>query len=346
MRLEAFLDYFLDQRDGLLLYAPLYSLALAGFIRLCTMYRRYKKLFWIILPALVYIGSYAFLTHRGGYCPQARPLMPVSWALMLLVLFLFRHSNLRWLKRTLAGGMLGYGVFITIFQLFNPYTLYQATTRDVQFRSGLLFQRLGNGMFDFSSILPSFIKTDGNFTWIPNLVFIFLLMTLTWFALTRRPSKNFRFPKGIWIACWILLLVLFPRISLYNPILIDREDILPHRLHGSSLYPRKAENRYFRVGEEKRFPILMSPMVRPETLAVRFNNLGTTPVRARVWNFDRPISDFFDLQPHEERVVNSTDFISKEWRGMSMIQLYVASSGQNPDLEIEILPLGRRPSSF
>ncbi len=345
MRLEAFLNYFLDQRDGLLLYAPIYALALAGFVRLCTLYRRYKRLFWLTVPALIYIGSYAMLTHRGGYCPQARPLTPVVWALALLVLFLFRHSKLRWLKRNLAGGLIAYGLFITVFQLVNPYTLYQSTTRDVQFRPGLLFQRLGNGLVDLSGHLPSFIKTDGNFAWWPNNLFIALLLMLTVWALWRKKPISAKFLRRVWILPWLLLFVLFPRLPLYNPVLVERSDILPHRLYGASLYPRQAENRYFRLGAVQHFPILLAPLSAPEKLEIRLGNPGDGTVQLRLWNFDRLLLST-ELPGQSERIVAIPDYLQKKWQGQELIQLYVDNAGTRPDLEIEVLPRGRRPGLF
>jgi len=345
MRLEAFLDYFLDQRDGLLLYAPVYLFALAGFFILIRRIRRDWKLLWIILPPLMYIASYAAQTHRGGYCPQGRPLAPVVWALMLLILYWYRHSRNRWMKRRLLPGLVAYGFFITLFQMFNPFTLYQSTTSDVSYRSGLLFQRLSNGLCDLSDYLPSFIKRDGNFAWLPNIVFILLLVLLTAWALIPKKSTAVGCCTGLWIIPWVFIFILFPRIPLYNPVLVDRADVLPHRLFGASLYPRRAENRYFRLGEAEKFPILLSPLLTTETLSVRFLNLGAGSVKVQLWQFDQSIQTS-ELLPQQERVINIPQMAVKTWQGIKLIQLYVDSQGQNSDLEVEVLPQGRRPRSL
>ncbi len=345
MRVEAFLNYFLDQRDGLLLYAPLYLFALAGFFTLIRRVRRDWKLLWIILPPLAYIGSYAAQTHRGGFCPQARPLAPVIWMLMLLVLYWYRHSRQRWMKRILLPGLVGYGFFITVLQLFNPLTLYQPTTSDVLFRPGLLFQRMSNGLLDLPGLLPSFIKTEGNFSWLPNIVFILLLLMLTTLALLRRRSRSPLVLPRAWILPWVLIFVLFPRIPIYNPVLIVRADIVPHRLYGASHYPRQAENRYFRIGAQERFPILMAPLFPVESLHVRLRNMGSDAVSIKLWNFDTAVFEQ-ELPAETERIVAIPEYTHRSWQGMNLIQLYLASRGEKPDLEIEVLPRSRRSASF
>ncbi|HEX9902647.1 MAG TPA: hypothetical protein VGB72_07270, partial [Acidobacteriota bacterium] len=78
-RWETLAGYFLDQRDGLLLYAPIYFFSFLGLIEMAR--RKTRRL--LLLAGLVapYILVQAFLTQRTGYPPQARPLTSVVWAL-------------------------------------------------------------------------------------------------------------------------------------------------------------------------------------------------------------------------------------------------------------------------
>ena len=345
MRLETFCNYFLDQRDGLLLYAPLYLFALAGFFALIARVRRYRRLFWFVLPAIVYIGSYAFMTHRGGHCPQARPLAPVSWALMLLVLFWFRHSGQRWLKRRLLPGLMGYGFFMTALQIFHPYSLYQSTTHDVQFRPGLIFQSLGNAYIELSRFLPSFIKSEGNWAWLPNLLFPLLLLLITLLALYRRKRISPALPRGMWLIPWLLVLVLFPRFPLFNPVLVDRSDLLPHQIYGASLYPRRAEGRSLRLGGRQRIPILLAPVFPLTGLDLRLNNAAPEAQTVGVWSFDRKIWSGV-IPGGTERIVPLQGYELRRWRGKDLLQLHVVAAGGRPDMEIEALPRGRRPVEF
>ena len=82
-RTDSFFDYFLDQRDGLLLYAPLYFFAILGLVEL---FRKSKRDFGVVLLILLpFVGNYALLANRQGASPQGRPLAPLSWLGILLV---------------------------------------------------------------------------------------------------------------------------------------------------------------------------------------------------------------------------------------------------------------------
>ncbi|HEX2694548.1 MAG TPA: hypothetical protein VHP61_02240, partial [Acidobacteriota bacterium] len=90
-RLDAFLNYFLDQRDGLLLYSPLYAFAFLGFVE---MFRKAKREFFALLfIALPFVLNYGFFTHRQGYSPQGRVLMPVSWVAAVAIGYFLAHNR-------------------------------------------------------------------------------------------------------------------------------------------------------------------------------------------------------------------------------------------------------------
>jgi hypothetical protein len=82
-RIESFLDYFFDQRDGLLLYSPLYAFSFLGLVQ--AFRKRRRDFFLLIAAALPYIAAHALFSQRQGYCPQGRNLTAVSWVLILLV---------------------------------------------------------------------------------------------------------------------------------------------------------------------------------------------------------------------------------------------------------------------
>src|SRR4030042_1940896 len=90
-RVDALLDYFLAQRDGLLLSSPLYFFSFLGMVESC---RRKRRDFW----ALVFIGlpfllNYALFTHRQGNAPQGRVLTPLSWILIIAVGHFIFHNR-------------------------------------------------------------------------------------------------------------------------------------------------------------------------------------------------------------------------------------------------------------
>lgn len=216
LRLESFLDYFLDQRDGLLLYAPIYFFALAGFIDL---WRRSKKIFFsLIFISLPFLFNYSFLTHRQGYSPQARVLTPIIWT-GILALGEFLASNEKRIFRHLFLFSVALSLFFTLILLFHPPFLYQPTTHEVTSRPGDLFVYLSNTHFFLPSFLPSFIKVNNlgywpNYLWIA-LIIIFLFL----YAFSRNKiilNSGFNWPSIlILFGIALFLRVLFPIPPLY-----------------------------------------------------------------------------------------------------------------------------------
>ena len=98
-RWETLLDYFFDQRDGLLLYNPFYFFAFPGLLLALKNFRRYRLHLLAALPAVLFILNHAFSTIRAGYCPQGRYLAPAAWALLLFALVYYRESRNRFFRR-------------------------------------------------------------------------------------------------------------------------------------------------------------------------------------------------------------------------------------------------------
>lgn len=167
-RIDALLDYFLDQRDGLLLYSPLYFFALLGFVEL---YRRRKRDFWaLLIIGLPFLLNYALFTHRQGASPQGRVLTPLTWILIIAVGHFLVHNRSRTFS-ILFGAAAGAGLLLAAVLLANPSFLYQPTTHEFTSRPGELFVYLSNLHFLLPLYLPSFIKVD-NTRYLPNYVWL------------------------------------------------------------------------------------------------------------------------------------------------------------------------------
>ncbi|MBN1938444.1 MAG: hypothetical protein JW843_02590, partial [Candidatus Aminicenantes bacterium] len=220
-RIDTFLDYFLDQRDGLLLYAPFWLFMIPGFIAL---FRKGRKalpdLAGLLLIAGPFILNYAFFTHRQGFCPQGRVLTPVSWVAAIALGYFLELKGKR-----VFGWMFGVCVAaagaVSWILLRHPEYLYQPTTHDYMTRAGDLFVHLGNVRVFLPPLLPSFIKMD-NSGYAPNFIWVGLaaLFVLAWFLFGKGRDKPLsgRFhgiAAAVLLAAGILLWVLFPRVPLY-----------------------------------------------------------------------------------------------------------------------------------
>lgn len=228
MRWETLLDYFFDQRDGLLLYNPFYFFAFPGLLLALKNFKRYRLHLLIALPAVLFVLNHAFSTIRPGYCPQGRYLTPVVWALLLFAVVYYRESPNRFFKKVFLSLPL-YSLFVSIYQTMQPFTLYLPTTHDTLLRTGLMFQNWSNSCIDLPVMLPSFVKT-ANSGYLPNTVIPLVFLLLILFALMRGRAKSPSHWNGLVPALIFLVIFslssLFPRPDPANPqMLIGPRDI-------------------------------------------------------------------------------------------------------------------------
>lgn len=217
MRIDTFLDYFLDQRDGLLLYSPFFFFAFLGFMEI---FRKSKKDFFILLfIPTPYLLNYAFFTHRQGYSPQGRILTPISWILALAVGY-FLAANRKKLYAFLFWFLSSAGILIVLFLLGHPHYLYQPTTHEFTSRAGEMFVHLSNMYIFLPRFLPSFIKVN-NAGYIPNYLWIIALIVFicvyTFVKREMRLKKIFHYAVALSLLLIAFMLwVLFPQPSLYD----------------------------------------------------------------------------------------------------------------------------------
>lgn len=184
-RLDTFLGYFLDQRDGLLFYAPIYVFALFGIVEMAR--RKRKDLGLLLFIAAPYVLVSAFLTQRTGFAPQARPIVAVIWVIAIFLGHFLAHNSKPLFARSLnyaAGLSL---IFVGLLCL-NHLALYQETTVGAVERGGELFYKLSNLHFYLPTLLPSFIKVE-EWRWGPNFVWPVLLALLVAAYIIGRPRK-------------------------------------------------------------------------------------------------------------------------------------------------------------
>ncbi|MBN1221866.1 MAG: hypothetical protein JXB23_01365 [Candidatus Aminicenantes bacterium] len=167
-RWETLAGYFLDQRDGILLYSPLYFFSFLGIIVLLR--KKWRELVLLFILTGPYVLSSAFLTQRTGYAPQARPLMAVSWGLIILVGSFLADNDKRIFTSLFSLASCVSFLFVPLL-LCNHRALYQPTTVGEVERAGLLFQKLSNLHFSLPEYLPSFIKIEDPH-WPPNWIWI------------------------------------------------------------------------------------------------------------------------------------------------------------------------------
>ena len=102
-KIETLLSFFLDQRDGLLVYAPVFLMLFLVFKKeIRSKIRDFSLLAAIFFS---YILFHAFTTVRGGYSPAARPTLFVLWIMAVFLTAYYRQAGEigKTLFRFLAG---------------------------------------------------------------------------------------------------------------------------------------------------------------------------------------------------------------------------------------------------
>jgi hypothetical protein len=218
-RWETLAGYFLDQRDGLFFYAPIFFFALFGAVE---MLRRKRRDFWLLLGLTApYVLLSAFLTQRTGYAPQARPLVSVIWwlAIWLGYFLIYNRKTILSYVFNLAAAL---SFLFVLLLLQSPLDLYQETTRGLRERGGGLFFELSNLHFQLTNFLPSYIKS-GEGTWLPNIIWPAIVVLLIGaYLLSKKRPLTLKYSTHTLIACaglavFFVWIVLYPRLVLRQP---------------------------------------------------------------------------------------------------------------------------------
>ena len=217
-RIDAFLNYFMDQRDGLLLYSPFYFFAFLGLVEMARRARR--ELLALLFIGLPFILVWVAIASRPGRCPQGRVLAPLAWIGALLIGYFLAFNRKRFFS-LLFWGASSIGLVISGILLSHPSFLYQPTTHEYTQRAGDLFIYLSNLKVFLPSVLPSFLQMR-NIGYLPNYFWILAVAAfVASYAILRnkRPESSRRARPALLAAALLLaasaLWVLFPRTAFY-----------------------------------------------------------------------------------------------------------------------------------
>jgi hypothetical protein len=291
-RVETLLGIFFDQRDGLLLYNPFYFLAFPGLILALKKFKTYWRHILISAAGVVFILFLGYSTVRPGYCPQARYLTPVIWVMMLFTVIYYKETGNKTFKKW-TFYLPVYSLLVVIYQVFHPFTLYQSATHLNADRPALMFQEWSNIHFNIPDWLPSFIKVPGNFKYLPNIIFLVLLAAFILLALKKLANYRVRFVLPVWFTIIFFTAVLFPRVPLYNPILLNKEGAIPCKIYGESPYPTRTAERKFELKGKDRFHYTVSTLTAVPYFVLEFENHGKSGFKVSVAHFDRQVKQVY-----------------------------------------------------
>jgi len=254
VRLETLLGYFFDQRDGLLLYAPVYFFGFLGMIELGK--RNRQKLLTLLFLTVPYLLAYAYFTQRGAYAPQARTQVAIFWVMGIFLAY-FLVYNAKKIFTYMFSAALFISYFIIFVLLKNPWALYQQTTFGETQRAGELFFYGSNLHFYLPQFLPSFLKIE-NRGWIPNYIWILALaLFITSYIIVKKHTFKLKHSVHVMAVCLVLMLVFlwrvfFPQFILESPtniVMPTREKLTFYRLGGVMRMPSPGQ---FHLPRDKR----------------------------------------------------------------------------------------------
>ncbi|MCP4155792.1 MAG: hypothetical protein GY757_49155 [bacterium] len=322
-RVETLFGIFFDQRDGLILYTPFYFFFFPGLIIAFKKFKKYLPHLLIACAGFGFILFQAFSTVRAGYCPQGRYLAPVVWVFMLFAVIYRNESGNRFFKKIFYYIPV-YSVLVVIYQVFNPFTLYQSATHTSLNRPGLMFQQWSNLYSNLPDYLPSFVKVPGNFKYLPNIVFLVLILVLILAALKNSKPKSVPFTQrkrifNVPLFAPVLFIVLFlfgvltPAIPSYNPILLVKEGAIPCKIYGESRYPTKKPGWTFELKGEKSHSFTVSTVKPAPYFVFELENKNSKGFEVLVSNFDKP-KKRVTLEPGQKRRIAIKNSLYKNFK--------------------------------
>jgi len=253
IRIDSLFNYFLDQRDGLIFYFPLFFLFFPGIF---YFFKKKNKKHWLLcLPFFIHIINYAFNTHRGGYSPPARPIAPFVWFLAFIII-LFLKDNWNKNIQKIISCFFALTIFINSFLILYPQMMYQPTTHEIKTRASALFSSFKNSIVNLPAFFPSFLKMN-NYNYLPNLTWILLLIIFTCLIINKK-YKLINFALAGFMIFIVFVYLLFPYFSMkkYNKYYRLSDEIAVLRTQKTISLTKNKTIELFQEGE-KFIPVVL-----------------------------------------------------------------------------------------
>jgi hypothetical protein len=293
LRLKVFLAYFLDQRDGLLFYGPVFFLFFFGFKE------KFKDKYLLLGILVSYVFFHAFTTVRGAYAPAGRPLMFVSW-----IFIVFIANNEKLLRGGRGGGFLeksppgrrrhffsrvfsGLSIFVLIWLFYYPLFMYQPVFAGTVERASGFNLFLGSDFIHLWKLFPSFLTKPpsshpANFVWIGILLVGLLLYYLKPLKTIKRsvliqPTAVIPF---VLFLIFAFLYCFYPHVHLVSQT--KHIDEVISFYNNSRNFRYIPEKKGFRIKSGNNYDIFIDrKMVRKDKVTFHFTHMDVNDVTIR-----------------------------------------------------------------
>jgi hypothetical protein len=264
-KVATLLSYFIDQKEGLLIYAPIYIFCFTG---LYGLYRFTKKDFWLVtVLLLVYVGGHAYVHQSSGFSPPTRPLVAIIWVFALLLAASFKICE-NCFEKKLLKAMLFISFIIALLLTIYPDTLYQNIVKNTM-EPSKLYSKLSSLYFDFTRMLPSLLDLD-MLSWKAIIfwlgIFIAVIICLFYICLKKKTfrkenefsnySASLTFTMVVLCTC-IILFCLFPHINVDRLSAMEFNGNIGFKVYSLEGYVYGPELKGFWIKGEKEARLLI-----------------------------------------------------------------------------------------
>lgn len=296
LRVKVLLAYFLDQRDGLLFYSPVFFLMFLGFK---NRIRFQNILLWIAVP---YVVFHAFTTVRGAYSPAGRPLMFVSWIFIIWIAnFYFKQNR----DQNGYGFKLltGLSVFVLFWLFYYPLFIYQPVFGYSTQRGSTFLLFMGSSIVNLWKLFPSFLTRPGsphlaNYIWIGSVLVFLILFYLKFYKIL--PSKK----RQVFISLSLFLLLtylfcFYPHVHLIPENRYQDDKI--SFFNNSRNFRFIPDQQGFNILAGNTYKIFLEPRDQRPSLNLVFANTDQVEVwvtnkTSRLFRSDRQKTDRFSIE--------------------------------------------------
>ena len=178
------LSYWVDQKEGLLAFAPWFLLALSGWIGMLLSKQHRRLALWLLGLAGPFYLLYSLTGFGGGHSPPARAVTSIIWAFIIPAAWMLPRALRR--ARELTFALIIVSLIITAVLLLQPAFLYH----DFHVRASHILTALSTPFLDATALFPS-VNNKHFENWPVALPWIALLAgAALWIALRRDTDRD------------------------------------------------------------------------------------------------------------------------------------------------------------
>jgi len=194
------LSYWIDQKEGLLAFAPWYLLAIAGWIGMAVSSEWRRLALWLAGLAAPFYLLYSTTGFGGGHSPPSRAVTAIIWVFIIPAVWMTAKALRR--ARELTFALIVLSLIISSVLLLQPELLYH----DFHIRASRILSALSTPFLDLTALAPS-VNNKYFENWGVAVVWMVLLTAMIWWVLKSRVQEATRRRDRAGVSLMLMALV-------------------------------------------------------------------------------------------------------------------------------------------